>query len=162
MAGSPSCSSSTMSWGKVWNLCWDLCSVSTIFIFLTEHLVTEVCSPLLSPPVWLHQTRIGLSLYDVAGQGYLRESVSYILFFSIWRNIMVCYSLETVGWQLCLGAGSGELHPGANPHSASARWTGEVLLLFLRLHRRSQVLFLPRPTSNRWDRTTLTKIDQEK
>lgn len=26
--------------------------------------------------VWLHQTRIGLSLYDVAGQGYLRESVS--------------------------------------------------------------------------------------
>lgn len=27
-------------------------------------------------PVWLHQTRIGLSLYDVAGQGYLRESVS--------------------------------------------------------------------------------------
>ncbi|MCL4165275.1 UNVERIFIED_CONTAM: hypothetical protein GTU68_051027, partial [Idotea baltica] len=31
--------------------------------------------------VWLHQTRIGLSLYDVAGQGYLRESdlESYIL-----------------------------------------------------------------------------------
>lgn len=29
-----------------------------------------------SHPVWLHQTRIGLSLYDVAGQGYLRESVS--------------------------------------------------------------------------------------
>ena len=23
--------------------------------------------------VWLHQTRIGLSLYDVTGQGYLRE-----------------------------------------------------------------------------------------
>lgn len=29
--------------------------------------------------VWLHQTRIGLSLYDVAGQGYLRESVSTFL-----------------------------------------------------------------------------------
>ncbi|XP_061552250.1 serine/threonine-protein phosphatase 2A regulatory subunit B'' subunit gamma isoform X2 [Phycodurus eques] len=31
--------------------------------------------------VWLHQTRIGLSLYDVAGQGYLRESdlENYIL-----------------------------------------------------------------------------------
>lgn len=31
--------------------------------------------------VWLHQTRIGLSLYDIAGQGYLRESdlESYIL-----------------------------------------------------------------------------------
>uniref|UniRef100_A0AAV2JHK0 Serine/threonine-protein phosphatase 2A regulatory subunit B'' subunit gamma n=1 Tax=Knipowitschia caucasica TaxID=637954 RepID=A0AAV2JHK0_KNICA len=25
--------------------------------------------------VWLHQTRIGLSLYDVAGQGHLRESL---------------------------------------------------------------------------------------
>lgn len=25
--------------------------------------------------VWLYQTRIGLSLYDVTGQGYLRESV---------------------------------------------------------------------------------------
>ncbi|XP_042629608.1 serine/threonine-protein phosphatase 2A regulatory subunit B'' subunit gamma isoform X1 [Cyprinus carpio] len=29
--------------------------------------------------VWLHQTRIGLSLYDVAGQGYLRESVSDLI-----------------------------------------------------------------------------------
>eukprot|EP00794_Sanderia_malayensis_P014188 gene14188-15667_t len=31
--------------------------------------------------VWLHQTRIGLSLYDVAGQGFLRESdlENYIL-----------------------------------------------------------------------------------
>lgn len=31
--------------------------------------------------VWLHQTRIGLSLYDVAGQGYLRETdlENYIL-----------------------------------------------------------------------------------
>ncbi|KAK3093581.1 hypothetical protein FSP39_017691, partial [Pinctada imbricata] len=26
--------------------------------------------------VWLHQTRIGLSLYDVAGQGYLKESLN--------------------------------------------------------------------------------------
>lgn len=36
--------------------------------------------------VWLHQTRIGLSLYDVAGQGYLKESVSLrrvILFFCV-------------------------------------------------------------------------------
>lgn len=32
--------------------------------------------------VWLHQTRIGLSLYDVTGQGYLRESVSLIFFSS--------------------------------------------------------------------------------
>jgi hypothetical protein len=28
--------------------------------------------------VWYHQTRIGLSLYDFVGQGYLREVVSYI------------------------------------------------------------------------------------
>uniref|UniRef100_A0A2K6JSL3 Protein phosphatase 2 regulatory subunit B''gamma n=1 Tax=Rhinopithecus bieti TaxID=61621 RepID=A0A2K6JSL3_RHIBE len=28
--------------------------------------------------VWLHQTRIGLSLYDVAGQGYLRESCTAV------------------------------------------------------------------------------------
>ncbi|GBL76948.1 Serine/threonine-protein phosphatase 2A regulatory subunit B'' subunit gamma [Araneus ventricosus] len=27
--------------------------------------------------VWLHQTRIGLSFYDLAGQGYLREVVSF-------------------------------------------------------------------------------------
>lgn len=31
--------------------------------------------------VWLHQTRIGLSLYDVTGQGYLRESVSSISYY---------------------------------------------------------------------------------
>ena len=35
--------------------------------------------PSLVSLVWLHQTRIGLSLYDVAGQGYLKESVSYIV-----------------------------------------------------------------------------------
>ena len=31
--------------------------------------------------VWLHQTRIGLSLYDITGQGFLRESdlENYIL-----------------------------------------------------------------------------------
>jgi len=28
--------------------------------------------------VWYHQTRIGLSLYDVVGQGYLREVVSCV------------------------------------------------------------------------------------
>lgn len=30
--------------------------------------------------VWLQQTRIGLSLYDYTGQGFLRESVSLIQF----------------------------------------------------------------------------------
>ena len=52
------------------------------FIFFYEYIYQRIdlnnyyisFSHLLS--VWLHQTRIGLSLYDVAGQGYLRESVS--------------------------------------------------------------------------------------
>ncbi|KAF7998211.1 hypothetical protein HCN44_009609 [Aphidius gifuensis] len=41
--------------------------------------------------VWLHQTRIGLSLYDVTGQGYLRESdlESYI-----WELIPTLPQLE--------------------------------------------------------------------
>lgn len=29
------------------------------------------------PAVWLQQTRIGLSLFDIQGLGYLKESVSY-------------------------------------------------------------------------------------
>jgi len=35
--------------------------------------------------VWLHQTRIGLSLYDVAGLGYLRESVCFL---SLWDMML--------------------------------------------------------------------------
>ena len=35
--------------------------------------------------VWLHQTRIGLSLYDVTGQGYLRECVS-IAFYQLYGS----------------------------------------------------------------------------
>uniref|UniRef100_A0A8C6SMW3 Protein phosphatase 2, regulatory subunit B'', gamma n=1 Tax=Neogobius melanostomus TaxID=47308 RepID=A0A8C6SMW3_9GOBI len=60
--------------------------------------------------VWLHQTRIGLSLYDVAGQGYLRESVRF-----------------------------GELHLGINSNTATARWTGKIFLLFLCLHRKIKI-----------------------
>lgn len=94
--------------------------------------------------VWLHQTRIGLSLYDVAGQGYLRELVSAVLFF-LSGEVALRLQVDSCG----LTVGSGELHPGVDPHSASARWPGEVLLLLLRLHCRSQVLFLPGPASNR-------------
>ena len=123
--------------------------VSQLLFCLDLHAVNiwwltgaRFCSSL----VWLHQTRIGLSLYDVAGQGYLRESVRAELWFS---EIKMFWN--ALKWQLlCFCEGSGELHPGADPHSASAGRTGEVLLLFLRLHCCSQVLFLPRPSPNRW------------
>ena len=43
--------------------------------------------------VWLHQTRIGLSLYDVAGLGHLRESVSHHLHLSCYYPIiLICVS----------------------------------------------------------------------
>lgn len=62
-----------MSCGKVRNsgfvLSYTLDSLSRL----------ELSGLFLALPVWLHQTRIGLSLYDVAGQGYLRESVSAVL-----------------------------------------------------------------------------------
>lgn len=48
-------------------------------------------------PVWLHQTRIGLSLYDVAGQGYLRELVSVGPFFLSGE-----FYAPTAGWLLWL------------------------------------------------------------
>lgn len=108
-------------------------------------------------PVWLHQTRIGLSLYDVAGQGYLRELVSAVLFFFSQESFMLRLQVDSCG----LTAGSGELHPGVDPHSASAGRPGEVLLLLLRLHCCSQVLFLPGPASNRWVRTSEPNVDRE-
>lgn len=40
--------------------------------------------------VWLHQTRIGLSLYDVAGQGYLKESVRIVHVFYVSIQIFIC------------------------------------------------------------------------
>lgn len=48
-------------------------------LFDSERNNTDVFFCISSPAVWLHQTRIGLSLYDVAGQGYLRESVSNLI-----------------------------------------------------------------------------------
>lgn len=37
--------------------------------------------------VWLQQTRIGLSLYDYTGQGYLTESVcNYVVFIKFLSN----------------------------------------------------------------------------
>ena len=49
----------------------------THFMSISE-MAKEACQYLflIYIIVWLHQTRIGLSLYDVAGQGYLKESVS--------------------------------------------------------------------------------------
>lgn len=40
--------------------------------------------------VWLQQTRIGLSLYDVTGQGYLTEHVSIILGYAIFIMRKIC------------------------------------------------------------------------
>jgi serine/threonine-protein phosphatase 2A regulatory subunit B'' len=41
--------------------------------------------------VWLHQTRIGLSLYDITGQGFLRESdlgkLNFPFFMNFWSII---------------------------------------------------------------------------
>lgn len=48
-------------------------------LFDSEHNNTDVFFCISSLAVWLHQTRIGLSLYDVAGQGHLRESVSNLI-----------------------------------------------------------------------------------
>jgi len=45
--------------------------------------------------VWLHQTRIGLSLYDVAGLGYLRESVRYL---SLWIMIFLARDCRVSKW----------------------------------------------------------------
>lgn len=73
--------------------------------------------------VWLHQTRIGLSLYDVAGQGYLKESVSFsvicnsmtnvctsciseiiLLFYLITSSMSVEYSQKLSCREECLGS----------------------------------------------------------
>jgi len=36
--------------------------------------------------IWYHHSRMGLSLYDSIGQGYLRESVKFISLFHIEKN----------------------------------------------------------------------------
>jgi len=60
----------------------------SIYKYILAHVTSHIGKKRFSNPtllfsefgilfsVWLHQTRIGLSLYDVAGQGYLKESVS--------------------------------------------------------------------------------------
>jgi len=74
---------------KVKNLCGPKCSVfftPTIFIKLYQKDSQGRISILqffnyVMRKVWLHQTRIGLSLYDISGKGYLREAdlENYIL-----------------------------------------------------------------------------------
>lgn len=57
--------------------------------------------------VWLHQTRIGLSLYDVAGQGYLKESVS------LCSHVFVCvHACVSERECVCVCAVSAEVHVG--------------------------------------------------
>ena len=45
--------------------------------------------------VWYHHTRIGLSLYDVIGQGYLREVVSFKILFTIQDDHSSCIKAHT-------------------------------------------------------------------
>ena len=44
------------------------------------------------PQVWLQQSRIGLSLYDISGLGYLREAdlENYILVGLLCKVIIMC------------------------------------------------------------------------
>lgn len=97
--------------------------------------------------VWLHQTRIGLSLYDVAGQGYLRESVSNLILEtqekSHYSRYLPTSKAVLVSPKDFLSAGFGELHSRVNSHTPPTRWPGEILLLVLCLHCRPQILLLP-------------------
>lgn len=40
--------------------------------------------------IWYHHSRMGLSLYDSIGQGYLRESVKFYTFFLFYIQSLFC------------------------------------------------------------------------
>ena len=52
-----------------------LCSLWQVIV-LSTYLPSLFCA------VWLQQTRIGLSLFDIQGLGYLKESVSWTYVYS--------------------------------------------------------------------------------
>ncbi len=64
-----------------------------VFVFFRKYFTPSVFAKLQQPSsygkvntmslfnyvmrkVWLHQTRIGLSIYDTSGEGYLKQEVS--------------------------------------------------------------------------------------
>jgi len=65
--------------------------------------------------VWLHQTRIGLSLYDVTGQGFLRESVYLYKYISLQRSDFIVLLFV----YLNVFIGFGELYLGINTDIAT-------------------------------------------
>lgn len=64
-------------------------TLAKLQVSLLNEFIVSTENSFLALTVWLHQTRIGLSLYDVAGQGYLRESVSAVLC-SLLSGVAVC------------------------------------------------------------------------
>lgn len=56
-------------------------SITQLFSYIMRKgtLTTILLSSYITMTVWLQQTRIGLSLFDIQGLGFLRESVSYLL-----------------------------------------------------------------------------------
>ena len=60
--------------------------------------------------VWLHQTRIGLSLYDVAGQGFLKEPVYAFLYYIFYQFVCVnCYIKISTLFNLIKGHEAGRM-----------------------------------------------------
>ena len=86
--------------------------------------------------MWYHHSRMGLSLYDSIGQGYLRESVGDV--------DLPCSS----DWSIdpFFTSGSRRLHLRVDSHDASAVTITRNLLQILRLYCRPEVLLLSRST----------------
>ncbi len=155
---------------------WDQSTFLTIPLALGVCLVVVSIVLLLSPAVWLQQTRIGLSLFDIQGLGYLKESVSVYTHQEHTYSALHTLRERTSAWEFlsslirmlklhaCTGttvaslsphhsslspSGLGELRPGAHSNPPSAKLSGGVLLFLLRLHCCAQVLLFPRPNEDR-------------
>lgn len=116
-------------------------SFTTVLIHYEERLVARITVNTLSSSspslVWLQQTRIGLSLFDMQGQGFITEPVREQQVLSV---PCVILSIVTV---------LGEVHPGPDPHLASARLPRRVLLCILYLHCSQEIFLLFGPPAFR-------------
>lgn len=102
--------------------------------------------------VWLQQTRIGLSLYDYTGQGFLRESVS-----AYWPNRLNNKPNNLLNNEIPFlmpskQLGSGILHIGINTNATSIRRIGEIISQLLCMHCCAEILLLSR-FSSYWSHT---------